>query len=78
MRIAILQTPHSPLNLDLPAGMERVALEELRYLTNIGHIVNIYANNVIGNQPHVIKLARMKKISRLNELMFLLAFAAGF
>ncbi len=74
MRIAIVQTPYADLNLTLPAGMERVALEELRFLTAIGHKVTIYANNVVGDQPHVINLSRMKKISRLKELVFLLAF----
>ncbi len=74
MRISIVQTPHSKLNLKLPAGMERVALEELRLLSSAGNRVRLFANNVIGEQPDVISLGRMKNITRQRELFFLLKF----
>jgi glycosyltransferase involved in cell wall biosynthesis len=76
LSIAIVQTPHSALNLSLPAGMERVALEELRLLTERGHKVNIYANKVSGKHPNVVCLGKIEKITHWNELFFLMIFLA--
>jgi glycosyltransferase involved in cell wall biosynthesis len=68
--IAIIQTPHSQLNLLMPAGMERVELEELKRLARLGHRTKLYANNVTGTKENIVQIAGYKKVGIVRDYLF--------
>lgn len=72
MDIAIIQTAHSPLNLELPAGMERVEIEELEGLTRHGHRVRFYANRVLGTREGVHQIADYERVGIFSDYWYAL------
>jgi glycosyltransferase involved in cell wall biosynthesis len=53
MKIALLQSPFIPLNLDICGGLERVELAELEGLRRRGHDVRLYVSRLTGSHSQI-------------------------
>jgi glycosyltransferase involved in cell wall biosynthesis len=75
LKIAILQTPTSPLNLDIHGGMERNELLELKGLQKKGYVVKLFVSKLIGADPHIQQIKDLSWRNRLFKFYYYLNFS---
>lgn len=74
MKISVLLHPSIKLDLNVHAGIERVALSEAEYLAAQGHSVDIYAASVIGRRKGVHQIPDLGWKNRLLQIFYYLTF----
>lgn len=74
MKIALLQTPTAPLNIDLHGGMERVELCELDTLLKKGHSAKLFSSKVIGKKRNVYQVVDLGWRSRVFKFFYYFNF----
>jgi len=74
MRVAILQTPATPLNVEVHGGLERVALYELDLLSKNGHDVKLYVSKLIGRSANVFKIRDLGWQNRVLKFYYYINF----
>lgn len=74
MKIVLLQTPLSPLNIDRHGGLERVELTELDYLNRWGHSVSLYAASIVGKKENVYRITDFGANNRFLKFLYYLIF----
>lgn len=74
MKIALLQTPLSPLNIDRHGGLERVELTELDYLNRRGHSASLCAASIVGKKKNVYKVKDFGSNKRILKFFYYLLF----
>lgn len=74
MKIAILQSPTFPLNIDYHGGIERVELYQLEYLIKQNHKAKLYVPELVGKHREVEVIIDWGWRSRLRKWKYYLDF----
>jgi glycosyltransferase involved in cell wall biosynthesis len=74
MKIALLQTPVIPLNLEAHGGLERVALYELDLLVRRSYEAKLFVSKLIGKKANVSRIRDLGWQNRVLKLFYYLEF----
>ena len=74
MKIAILQSPTFPLNMDFHGGIEAVELGELDALNRLGHQARMFVPQLIGKKKEVEVIRDLGYRNRLAKWFYYLVF----
>jgi glycosyltransferase involved in cell wall biosynthesis len=74
MKIALLQTPTFPLNIDFHGGIERVELGELDTLEKYGHQATLFVPALVGKRNGIVVIRDLGWRSRVLKWIYYLNF----
>ena len=74
LKIALLQSPTFPLNIDYHGGIERVELGQLEILNKMGHVAHLYVPKIIGKKSNVKALRDFGWRNRILKWLYFIQF----